>query len=79
MATGSIVLAQTPAQPNTTGCTPQEKSAANTSQKLGQSNGVICPPDIVDHGGVKKPPASGNTPVITPPGSPGGNPQVQPK
>jgi hypothetical protein len=53
--------------PNTTGCTPQEKSAANTSEKLGQSNGVICPPDVVDPGGVKKPPAAGNTPVIPPP------------
>jgi hypothetical protein len=77
---GSAALAQQPAQsPNTTGCTPQEKSAANTSEKLGQSNGVICPPDVVDPGSVKNPPAKGNMPVIPPPGSPGGNPQVRPK
>jgi hypothetical protein len=78
MTAGSAALAQQPVQtpntvapntiaPNTTGCTPQEKSAANTSEKLGQSNGVICPPDVVDPGGVKKPPAAGNTPVIPPP------------
>jgi hypothetical protein len=67
MAAGSTALAQAPAvQPSATGCTPQEKSAQNTSEKLAQSNGVVCPPDIVDQG-VKKPPAAGNTPVIPPP------------
>jgi hypothetical protein len=73
---GSTALAQTPAQPrNTSGCTPQERSAQNFSQ----SNGVICPPDVADPGGVKTPPAAGSMPVIPPPGSPGGNPNVQPK
>jgi hypothetical protein len=67
MVAGSTALAQTPAaQPNTAGCTPQEKSAQNPSEKFAQSNGVVCPPDIVDPG-VKKPPAAGNTPVIPPP------------
>jgi hypothetical protein len=72
----STALAQTHAQsPNTSGCTPQERSAQN----LSQSNGVICPPDVVDPGGVKAPPTAGSMPVIPPPGSPGGNPDVQPK
>ncbi len=82
MATvGAAASAQQPAQsPNTNGCTPQEKSTRNNlGQKLSQSNGVICPPDIPDPGGVKAPPAAGNTPVIPPPGGPGGNPQIQPK
>lgn len=83
LTTGSTALAQKPGQspPNTTGCTPQEKSTTqNLGQKLNQSNGVICPPDIPDRGGVKSPPAAaGNTPVIPPPGSPGGNPRIQPK
>lgn len=72
-------LAQKPAQtPNTGGCTPQERSTQNLSQQLNQSNGVVCPPDV-DPGGVKTPPAASSTPVIKPPGSPGGNPNVQPK
>lgn len=49
------------------------------SQKLAQSNGVICPPPAVDPG-IKKPaPPGGPMPVISPPGAPGGDPDVQPK
>jgi hypothetical protein len=65
---------------DTTGCTPQEKQQANQSlsQKLDESAGVICPPDVDP--GMKAPtPKAGNTPVIPPPGSPGGDPSVQPK
>ena len=61
-----------------TGCTPQEQSNQTLSQKLDQTKGVICPPDIDP--GMKAPtPKTGNTPVIPPPGSPGGDPSVQPK
>jgi hypothetical protein len=49
------------------------------SEKLAQSNGVICPPPHVDPE-IKAPtPEGGTMPVIPPPGSPGGNPRVQPK
>ena len=49
------------------------------SDQLAQSNGVICPPPLVDPG-IKAPtPQEGSMPVIPPPGSPGGNPNVQPK
>jgi hypothetical protein len=49
------------------------------SDKLAASGGVICPPDNVDSA-IKAPaPGGGRTPVIPPPGSPGGNPNVQPK
>src|ERR1700722_13004752 len=59
-------------------CTEQERSNQTLSEKLGQTNGVICPPDI--DAGMKAPtPEGGKTPVIPPPGSPGGNPNVQPK
>jgi hypothetical protein len=59
-------------------CTEQERSNQTLSEKLGQTNGVICPPDI--DAGMKAPtPDAGKTPVIPPPGSPGGNPNVQPK
>jgi hypothetical protein len=61
-----------------TGCTPQARSNQTLSEKLDQSKGVICPPDIDT--GIKAPtPDAGKTPVIPPPGSPGGNPNVQPK
>jgi hypothetical protein len=49
------------------------------SDKLSQSNGVICPPPSVDPG-IKAPaPDTGKMPVIPPPGSPGGDQSVQPK
>lgn len=60
-------------------CTPQEKSNQTLGQKLDQSNGVICPPDV-DPQMSAPAPSGGSTPVIPPPGPPdGGNPQVQPK
>ena len=66
---------------DTTGCTPQEKQQANQNapgQKLDDTAAVICPPDVDP--GMKAPtPKAGNTPVIPPPGSPGGDPNVQPK
>jgi hypothetical protein len=59
-------------------CTEQEHSNQTLSEKLGQTHGVICPPDI-DRGMKAPTPDAGKTPVIPPPGSPGGNPNVQPK
>ena len=53
-------------------------SGANLSDKLAQSDGVLCPPDVDP--GIKAPtPEVGRMPVIPPPGSPGGDPNVQPK
>jgi hypothetical protein len=66
---------------DTTGCTPQERQQANQnklSQRLDDTGGVICPPDVDP--AMKAPtPKTGDTPVIPPPGSPGGNPNIQPK
>jgi len=39
---------------------------------------VLCPPSV-DPGIHAPPPGGGRTPVIPPPGSPGGDPNVQPK
>lgn len=47
--------------------------------KLAKSNGVICPPKNVDPEIRAPTPDAGKMPVIPPPGSPGGNPNVQPK
>jgi hypothetical protein len=74
-----LAAASVPAQAaDTTGCTPQERSNQTLSQKLDQTKGVICPPDVDP--AMKAPtPKTGDTPVIRPPGTPGGDPHVQPK
>jgi hypothetical protein len=47
--------------------------------KLARSDGVLCPPPGVDPAIRAPTPETGNTPVIPPPGSPGGDPSVRPK
>ena len=69
MATVSLAYAQTT---DLKACTEQERGNQTLSEKLGQTNGVICPPDI-DKGMKAPTPDAGKTPVIPPPGSPGGN------
>jgi hypothetical protein len=54
-------------------------SGKSLSDQLAQSKGVICPPSNVDPHMAAPPPGGGNTPVIRPPGSPGGDQNVQPK
>jgi hypothetical protein len=49
------------------------------SEQLAQSGGVICPPANVDPEMKLPTPEAGRTPVIPPPGSPGGDQNVQPK
>ena len=53
----------------------------NPSDKLNQSGGVIKPSENVDPKMQVTPPDPGptSTPVIPPPGTPGGNPNVVPK
>jgi hypothetical protein len=47
--------------------------------KLAKSDGVMCPPSGVDPEIRAPTPDTGNTPVIPPPGSPGGDPTIRPK
>ena len=49
------------------------------SDQLAQSHGVICPPAGVDPEMGHAPPQGGAMRVVPPPGSPGGNTNVQPK
>jgi hypothetical protein len=57
---------------------PQHKSNEPLSDKLARTDGVLCPPNVDPD--IKAPtPPGGAMPVIPPPGSPGGNPNVQPK
>jgi hypothetical protein len=59
-------------------CSQQERANKTLSEKLDQTAGVICPPDVDP--AIKVPtPNAGKTPVIPPPGSPGGDQTVQPK
>ena len=61
---------------------PQSGSPApgSLSRELSRSGGVIRPPPTHDRGVVSPPHQGvGRTPVIPPPGTPGGNPNVQPK
>lgn len=77
-----------------TGCAPTQTNAqgaiapgdTTTGQraeplgdKLARSDGVLCPPSGVDPEIRAPTPDVGNTPVIPPPGSPGGDPTVRPK
>lgn len=47
--------------------------------QLAKSDGVLCPPGNVDPEIRAPTPGGGNTPVIPPPGSPGGDPTLRPK
>jgi hypothetical protein len=49
------------------------------SDQLSQSKGLICPPAGIDPGISVPPIGGGRTPVIPPPGTPGGDPSIQPK
>lgn len=49
------------------------------SDRLAQSDGIMCPPSHIDPQMRKEAPDEGKTPVIPPPGSPGGDPAIRPK
>jgi hypothetical protein len=49
------------------------------SDKLARSKGVICPPAGIDRDMQVTPPGGGHLKVIPPPGTPGGDQNVQPK
>jgi hypothetical protein len=90
VAGASMSLAQ-PANPSpgaAAACPPDAKgdpptvgsrSSEPLSDKLAQSKGVICPPAGVDREMQVTPPGGGQLKVIPPPGTPGGDPNVQPK
>ena len=75
--------AQPPPQtvPEDTGPGKSGSSSGPLSDKLDRSGGVIHPPSGVDPKIHKSPPPTGpsSMPVIPPPGTPGGKPDVEPK
>jgi hypothetical protein len=62
---------------------PRGATTGQTTEPLGdrlaRSNGVLCPPSGIDPEMRAPTPDAGKMPVIPPPGSPGGNPNMQPK
>ena len=66
-----------PSQPGST--TGQAQPSQNLSDKLAQTDGVLCPPAGMDPDIHAPAPDVGTMPVIPPPGSPGGDPNVRPK
>jgi hypothetical protein len=68
-----------PRGPNASEGTTVGQANEALGDKLARSNGVLCPPSGIDPEMRAPTPDTGNTPVIPPPGSPGGNPNMQPK
>jgi hypothetical protein len=66
-----------PTDPSTNGAKPDE----SLGERLRQGEGVLEPPRGIDPE-IRKPPPDefkATTPVIPPPGEPGGDPEIQPK
>jgi hypothetical protein len=72
-----------PMPPHGTGTGTKEGTVGRASEPLGdrlaKSDGTLCPPTGVDPEIRAPTPEVGNTPVIPPPGSPGGDQSLRPK
>ena len=95
MAAPGLAVAQAPPTPTTppaqtappppqrpTDCAPMQAPNSGAATPDGQTTGQRaepCPPAGVDPEMRAPTPDGGNTPVIPPPGSPGGDPNVRPK
>lgn len=91
LAWTSAAFAQSP-QPDPKACNPGERlqqsetgpkapastTGENLSDKLARTEGVICPPNT-DPDIRLRTPETGKTPVIPPPGTPGGDQSIRPK
>jgi hypothetical protein len=82
-ASGSNGCAQTQPVPSQGTIAPEATTTGQSREPLGdklaKSDGVLCPPPGIDPAMPAHTPNTGNTPVIPPPGSPGGDPSVRPK
>lgn len=61
------------------GTTTGQGNGVQLTDRLAQTGGVLCPPAGVDPEMRAPPPGGGRTPVIPPPGTPGGDPSLRPK
>jgi hypothetical protein len=82
---GSAAAADRPAEKQPTQTVPEKiepgLSGSSLGERLSRSGGVIRPPSGIDPGLARPVPKVGpqSTPVIPPPGTPGGDPRVEPK
>jgi hypothetical protein len=83
LAANCAPTAAAPSRGTVTAVPPDGTTTGQASEpladKLAKSDGVLCPPAGVDPEIHAPTPDAGNTPVIPPPGSPGGNPGIRPK
>ena len=56
-----------------------DTTGKSLSEQLARSEGVICPPPGIDSDIRVPTPEGGRMQVISPPGSPGGDPDIRPK
>jgi hypothetical protein len=68
-----------PPAPRTNETTGSAVGSRSLSEQLSESKGVICPPAGIDPGIAVPPIGGGRMPVIPPPGTPGGDPNIVPK
>jgi len=72
-----------PTVPRDGAIAPKDQTIGQAHEPLGdrlaRSDGVLCPPANIDPQMRAPPPGGGRTPVIPPPGSPGGDPSIRPK
>ena len=61
------------------GTTTGQRAEESLGDKLARSDGVLCPPPGIDPEMQAPTPDAGKTPVIPPPGSPGGDLSIRPK
>lgn len=66
-------------QPGREAARPGAAGDQTLSEKLAQTDGVLCPPANVDPDIRAPTPQTGPMPVIPPPGGPGGDQSVRPK
>jgi hypothetical protein len=83
LAAASAAAQQQPSPPPNPDCTPgaqtTPKPGESMSDRLAQSKGVICPPDVDPAMKVPPPETGSKMPVIPPSGAPGGDQKIQPK
>jgi len=90
-ASGAVLAqAPTPSSPTPDTVTPADprqdpratgsaRPGETLSERLDRSGGVIRPPPDIAPDNTIRPRDPGTTPVIPPPGSPGGDPRIEPK
>jgi hypothetical protein len=76
---GAPPLAEPPSQRSCPPGSSETTGSRPLSDQLSESKGVICPPAGIDPGIQAPAVGGGRMPVIPPPGTPGGDPNIQPK